>query len=31
MLLERVTEGYPSRADGNVLFPFRRIFVAAYA
>jgi trans-aconitate 2-methyltransferase len=30
-LLERVTEAYPFRADGNVLFPFRRIFVVAYA
>lgn len=31
MLLERVMAAYPVRADGNVLFPFRRIFAVAYA
>lgn len=31
MLTERVTEGYPERSDGRVLFPFRRTFVIAYA
>jgi trans-aconitate 2-methyltransferase len=31
MLLERVTDAYPLRSDGNVLFPFRRMFVVAYA
>lgn len=31
MLLDRVTEAYPLRADGNVLFPFRRLFIVAYA
>ncbi len=31
MLLERVTAAYGPRTDGNVLFPFRRIFVVAYA
>jgi trans-aconitate 2-methyltransferase len=31
MLLERVAAGFPRRADGNVLFPFRRIFIVAYA
>jgi len=30
-LLERVADGYPSQADGRVLFPFRRTFVIAYA
>ncbi|MBN2566368.1 MAG: methyltransferase domain-containing protein [Candidatus Eisenbacteria bacterium] len=30
MLLERVTDAYPPRSDGSVLFPFRRIFVVAY-
>lgn len=27
----RVAAGYPRRADGRVLFPFRRLFVIAYA
>ena len=31
MLLERVAADYRFRADGKVLFPFRRIFVVAYA
>jgi trans-aconitate 2-methyltransferase len=31
ILLERVKDGYPYQADGKVLFPFRRIFVVAYA
>lgn len=31
MLLERVTAAYPACADGNVLFPFRRVFFVAYA
>jgi len=31
MLLERVTDAYPPRPDGNVLFPFRRIFLVAHA
>lgn len=31
LLLERVTEVYALRADGSVLFPFRRVFVVAYA
>jgi len=30
LLLERVTEAYPRRIDGKVLFPFRRLFVVAY-
>ncbi|MEM7147508.1 MAG: methyltransferase domain-containing protein [Verrucomicrobiota bacterium] len=30
MLRERVKEGYPERADGKVLFPFRRLFVVGY-
>jgi trans-aconitate 2-methyltransferase len=30
MLTERVTRSYPRRRDGNVLFPFRRLFVVAY-
>jgi trans-aconitate 2-methyltransferase len=29
-LASRVAEGYPRRADGRVLFPFRRLFVIAY-
>lgn len=29
-LTERVTGAYPRRADGRVLFPFRRLFVIAY-
>ena len=29
-LLERVTGSYPRRADGRVLFPFRRLFIIAY-
>ena len=29
-LLERVTEAYPRRRDGKVLFPFRRLFFVAY-
>jgi trans-aconitate 2-methyltransferase len=28
-LLTRVTHRYPAQADGNVLFPFQRIFVLA--
>jgi trans-aconitate 2-methyltransferase len=31
MLLERYTRAYPRRANGKVLFPFRRIFFVAYA
>ena len=31
LLTERVTEAYPMQGDGRVLFPFRRIFVIAYA
>jgi trans-aconitate 2-methyltransferase len=31
MLLARVEKGYPRRRDGRVLFPFRRLFVIAYA
>ncbi len=31
MLLERVTKAYPLRRDNRVLFPFRRIFLVAYA
>jgi trans-aconitate 2-methyltransferase len=31
MLLARVVEAYPARRDGRVLFPFRRLFVIAYA
>ncbi len=31
MLLERATDAYPFRSDGKVLFPFRRVFVVAYA
>lgn len=30
LLTERVAEAYPKRADGRVLFPFRRTFVIAY-
>jgi len=30
-LLERVRESYETRADGKVLYPFRRTFVIAYA
>jgi trans-aconitate 2-methyltransferase len=30
-LLRRVTESYETRSDGRVLFPFRRMFVVAYA
>jgi trans-aconitate 2-methyltransferase len=29
--LERIREVYPVRPDGRVLFPFRRLFVVAYA
>jgi trans-aconitate 2-methyltransferase len=29
--LEGVKEAYPKRADGRVLFPFRRVFAVAYA
>ncbi len=29
-LLERVTAEYPRRADGKVIFPFRRLFFVAY-
>lgn len=29
-LRERVAESYPQRADGKVLFPFKRLFVVAY-
>ena len=29
-LLAGVEAAYPRRADGRVLFPFRRLFVAAY-
>jgi trans-aconitate 2-methyltransferase len=29
-LLARVTASYPTRPDGRVLFPFRRLFVIAY-
>jgi trans-aconitate 2-methyltransferase len=28
--LEAITEAYPARPDGRVLFPFRRLFVIAY-
>jgi trans-aconitate 2-methyltransferase len=28
--LKRIREAYPVRPDGNVLFPFRRLFVIAY-
>jgi trans-aconitate 2-methyltransferase len=31
LLTDRVAEAYPTRSDGRVLFPFRRIFVIAYA
>jgi trans-aconitate 2-methyltransferase len=31
MLQARVAQSYESRADGKVLFPFRRTFVIAYA
>ena len=30
MYLEAIREGYPPRAGGQVLFPFRRIFLVAY-
>jgi trans-aconitate 2-methyltransferase len=30
MLSERVAAVYPRRADGKVLFPFKRLFVVAY-
>lgn len=30
MLRNRVADSYPRRADGNVLFPFKRLFVIAY-
>lgn len=30
MLNEAVTQAYPRRVDGKVLFPFRRLFVIAY-
>ncbi len=30
-LLERVKETYEANCDGSVLFPFRRVFVVAYA
>ena len=30
-LAARVAAGYPRRVDGRVLFPFRRLFVVAYA
>jgi trans-aconitate 2-methyltransferase len=30
-LLARVAAGFPRRVDGRVLFPFRRLFVIAYA
>lgn len=30
LLLKRYTETYPRRASGNVLFPFRRLFLVAY-
>ncbi len=30
LLRERVDESYPIRSDGNVLFPFKRLFVIAY-
>jgi trans-aconitate 2-methyltransferase len=29
--LESLREAYPSRPDGRVLFPFRRLFLVAYA
>ncbi len=29
-LLEQVTADYPRRADGKVIFPFRRLFFVAY-
>ncbi len=28
--LKRIRQEYPLRSDGNVLFPFRRLFVVAY-
>jgi trans-aconitate 2-methyltransferase len=31
LLAERVTEAYATRSDGRVLFPFKRVFVIAYA
>lgn len=31
MVLARVTDAHPVRPDGRVLFPFRRLFVIAYA
>jgi len=30
-VLARVADEYPARADGRVLFPFRRLFLIAYA
>jgi trans-aconitate 2-methyltransferase len=29
-LLERAAVEYPSRSDGKVIFPFRRLFFVAY-
>ena len=29
-LLERVSADYPRRADGKIIFPFRRLFFVAY-
>lgn len=28
--LAAIREGYPARDDGQVLFPFRRLFIVAY-
>ena len=30
LYLEAIREAYPARADGRLLFPFRRIFLFAY-
>jgi trans-aconitate 2-methyltransferase len=30
MLLAGLTDAYPRRVDGRVLFPFRRLFIIAY-
>jgi trans-aconitate 2-methyltransferase len=30
MYLERIRQAYPARADGRVIFPFRRLFLIAY-